>query len=236
MTEEIKSYEEAVARKNELKEKINQYNEALFNEQELPFSEEEIDDMMAEYQYLEDELALTEEEKIERLEADEKEVLEDGTVVKVDSVFDKLHFTFYIYAIYTLVIVLFSCVFSLQIGNNISSKLLEANFQKVYEETNNPLIMFQDSSYIMGEGAYWFKVLFGFLIVPLSLLILSIICFILTFKMNKFNRRAFLIVLLIHVAVTVIGLLLIFFIRLYKSASEYYDNIAYYYFAYSYYS
>ena len=86
------TYEEAVARKAEVLKLINEYNEALLLDKELPCSEEEIDRLQEEYQILNDHLELTDEEKLEKLKDSDKEINEDGVVVEKISVFDKIHF------------------------------------------------------------------------------------------------------------------------------------------------
>ena len=80
------NYQEALARKEEVLKQINAYNEALFNETELPCSDEEIALLQEEYALLDEYVELTDTEKeayksLEKVEYVEVEE-EDGTVTK----------------------------------------------------------------------------------------------------------------------------------------------------------
>ena len=97
------TYEEAVARKAEVLKLINEYNEALLLDKELPCSEEEIDRLQEEYQILNDHLELTDEEKLEKLKDSDKEINEDGVVVEKISVFDKIHWGIFLYIVFTFI-------------------------------------------------------------------------------------------------------------------------------------
>ena len=63
------------------------------------YTDEEIEEMMEEYQILNDHLALTKEEKLSKLNDADKIVQEDGTIVEKVSVFDKIHWSVYVYGI-----------------------------------------------------------------------------------------------------------------------------------------
>ena len=230
------TYEEAVLRKQELLEKINEYNEAFFNETDLPYTEEEIEELQEEYQILNDHLQLTDKEKIARLDEKDKETLDDGTVVKVDNFFDKIHpFTYVYIFLISLLIILFCPILSYTISNSIFNNQINAYYETIINQTGSGLALFNDPSLIMSEGTYWFKIIFSLCLVPLIVLVVSTIFFVVSrFTMNSFNKKIFLIVFLAHVVIFIVSLILIFFIKIYKDAQEYYDNIVYYYYLYAY--
>ena len=91
------TYEEAVERKAYVLKLINEYNEALLLGKDLPCSDEEIDKLQEEYQILNDHLALTEEERLSKLNDSDKEVNEDGVIVEKVSVLDKIHWSVMLY-------------------------------------------------------------------------------------------------------------------------------------------
>ena len=95
------TYEEAVERKAYVLKLINEYNEALLLGKELPCSDEENDRLQEEYQILNDHLALTEEERINKLNDSDKEINEDGVVVEKVSLVDKIHWSVLVYCAIT---------------------------------------------------------------------------------------------------------------------------------------
>ncbi len=229
-----KNYEEAVLIKEELLAEINKYNEAVFNEEELPYSDEEIDILMAEYQTFNDQLKLTKKEKIDKLDEEDKVTLESGEVVEVESVFDKIHFSFYLYILFSIVLILFSSVFSYQIGNNLMTNYLNKFYEEIYARTSDQMAMIADPTLVMGEGRYWFHTVFFFCLIPVILLIISTVIFILSRRLNKLNKKLFLIVYLLHILIVVSSILIIFFSKIYNEAQDYYNNMSIYYFYYIY--
>ena len=97
------TYEEAVERKAYVLKLINEYNEALLLGKDLPCSDEEIDKLQEEYQILNDHLALTEEERLSKLNDSDKEVNEDGVIVEKVSVLDKIHWSVMLYCVFTFI-------------------------------------------------------------------------------------------------------------------------------------
>lgn len=219
------TYEEAVKRKQELLEKINAYNEALFAEKELPYTDEEIEAFQEEFQILNDNLDLTDEEKLEKLDDEDKIVNEDGSVEVKKSFFDKLHITTYLYLFLgTLVVLLFSTVLLPGIASGFISKFNTAYFEKVYADTEDYLIMISNEDYIMPAGKFYFFVVLFTIILPFSILLLSGLCFIISRKMDDINKKVFLFVFLAHVAITLIGVALIFFIKILPEWKTYYED------------
>lgn len=103
------NYEDAKKRKEEVLKMINSYNEALFNDEVLPFSDEEIRVLQEEYLLLDDYVELTDTEK-EFMNKDSEEdfeeiVNEDGTVTKKIRVtfWEKVNPFIFIYAVVVLV-------------------------------------------------------------------------------------------------------------------------------------
>lgn len=102
-------YEEAKKRKEEVLKMINLYNEALFNDEVLPFTDEEIRVLQEEFLLLDDYVELTDTEK-EIINKDSEEdyeeiVNEDGTVTKKIKVsfWEKVNPFIFIYAVFVLV-------------------------------------------------------------------------------------------------------------------------------------
>ena len=103
------NYQEALARKEEVLKLINAYNEALFNETELPCTDEEIELLQEEYAILDEYVELTDTEKeayknlekVEYVEVTE----EDGTVTKKEKItfWDKVNPLIFIYAVVPLI-------------------------------------------------------------------------------------------------------------------------------------
>ena len=97
------TYDEAVKRKADVLQMINDYNVALLLGNDLPYSEEEIERLQEEYQILNDHLALTEDERLAKLDDDDKIVNEDGTVEEKQSIFDKIHWSIYLVAVVSFI-------------------------------------------------------------------------------------------------------------------------------------
>ena len=93
------TYEEAVARKAEVLKLINEYNEALLLDKELPCSEEEIDRLQEEYQILNDHLELTDEEKLEKLKDSDKEI-RFFSILLLKNIVHLINFIFYNYTLH----------------------------------------------------------------------------------------------------------------------------------------
>ena len=103
------NYEEALKRKEEVLNIINEYSIALLNETELPCSEEEIELLQQEYALLDEyvELTSTEKEAISKSDKTKynEEVLEDGTINKVEvvSFWDKVNPFIFVYGIVAVI-------------------------------------------------------------------------------------------------------------------------------------
>lgn len=96
-------YEEAKKRKEEVLLMINQYNEALFNGEELPYSDDEIKKLQEEYLLLDDYVELTDTEK--RLINKGADDAEDGEVLDEpkETFWDKVNPLIFVYALFPLI-------------------------------------------------------------------------------------------------------------------------------------
>ncbi len=199
------TYEEAVKRKGEVLEKINAYNEAMLLEQELPCSEDEIESLQEEYQILNDHLQLTEAEKIEKLSEDEIEIEDDGTVKKKETIFDKIHWFIYPYALISTIFA--SGILSKGIGTNLMKAFLYHYFDKVYDKTQT---IYMATDQVMNEFSFWLKCIFSYSLLPLIIVILSLVVFLIFRKKGTVNKKITMGILIIHsiLAVVVIGIIL----------------------------
>lgn len=128
------NYEEAKKRKEEVLQMINSYNEALFNEEVLPFTDEEIRVLQEEYLLLDDYVELTDTEK-KIINKDSEEDIEeivndDGTIIKrrKESFWDKVNPFIFVYAVFVLVGSLWFAIQGIgiqmmQLFSNVVSKL-----------------------------------------------------------------------------------------------------------------
>lgn len=99
------NYEEAKKRKEEVLRMINEYNEALFNEQALPYSDEEIKKLQEEYLLLDDYVELTETEKkaINNEDDDEEISVTDNPKKQEKGFWDLVNPLIFVYALAPLV-------------------------------------------------------------------------------------------------------------------------------------
>lgn len=96
-------YEEAKKRKEEVLLMINQYNEALFNGDELPYSDDEIKDLQEEYLLLDDYVELTDTEK-KLINESENSDDEDGvSEVEKETYWDRVNPLIFVYALFPLI-------------------------------------------------------------------------------------------------------------------------------------
>lgn len=111
------NYNEALQRKEEVLNLINSYNEALFNEQDLPLTDEEIASLQEEYAFLDEFVGLTATEKAARKEEVEtvEVVSEDGTVEHVEkkNFWDKVNPLILLYGILPIIGSLTFCIQSI---------------------------------------------------------------------------------------------------------------------------
>ena len=227
------TYEEGLARKKELLEKINQYNEALFNETELPYTEEEIDLFQEEYQLLDDNLSLSEEEKLARLSEDEKVVLEDGTVEAKRTILDKIHWSMWLYLIFCFVLAIVGYFMQNSISDQVVTKSLFGYFEQVFDKSNDQYELFNKASeYYMGAGKFWFIVIGSHLIIPAAVTIISVVAYFLFRLMHDENSKIAFWVMIFNISLAFLFMILILAITHIKGYMTVYDNLGTFYYQY----
>lgn len=229
------TYEEAVSRKQEVLKKINEYNEALLLEKELPCSEEEIEKLQEEFQILNDQLALTKEEKVRKLRETDVEVSEDGTIVEKNTIWDRINWFVYIYAFLST---LFASGFlTKKIGNSCMQKFIDNYFLKV-SEADITVGGLADSDMMMGAGEFWFKFCLSYLWLPLLIVFLSAIVYFIFRKRKDINTKITFWLLILHIVLAIAVSLIVIFVgensefnnwnSFFQNLDSYYDM--YYYF------
>lgn len=200
------SIEEARARKQELLDKINSYNDALFQDNPLPYTDEEINLMQEEYALLDDKLSLSKEEKLAKLNKKDKKVTEDGTVVEVESFWDKIP-TFQLVWLF-LGTILACGIFTLIFGNAIYDASLKGLFASFYRQeyqyySELPITFF----------GYWWMTFGCYFIYPLVIFGLCLLIFLLYMKKarNQETIKFAKIMFFIQLGFLVVSFILIYF-------------------------
>ncbi len=225
------NYDEAYKLKQELLEKINAYNTALFNGEELPYSDEEIDMLQEEYQILNDHLALSQEEKMMKLTENDKVVKEDGTVEVKETIWDKIHWVVYLYGFISTI---FACgILTKPIGNTSMNGFMNSCFEKAYNEGVG-MYDFAKSEYMMGGFEFYFKFILSYLWFPLLIIILSTVIYLIFRKKNDVNAKVTKWLLIVHIGLTVISLALIMILGEFKTWKEFFEQLDYQYAIYYY--
>lgn len=209
------TYEEAVARKAEVLKLINEYNEALLLEKELPCTEEEIDRLQEEYQILNDHLALTDEERLEKLKDSDKEVNEDGVVVEKISVLDKIHWGVLLYIVFTFIALCSMPFLTKPVGQAGINSFISKYLYDCLWEKQIGMFELEKSEFMLTAGTYWFRVALYYLWLPLLLIVISVavylVVYFLNHKKNDLNTKItkWLIFVNIFIAVLSVGIVLL---------------------------
>lgn len=158
------TYEEAQTRKTELQEKINQYNIAYFNNEELPYTEEEITAMTEEFEFLYSKLGDQESEE-------EKEIKE-----KDKKFFDKVN-------PFLVIFTFFAGIFSIGFLNGLIGNAVFSGFKKlIFEITyKTEFVGLVKDVPVFLVGLYW---LLSMLLIPFIFLIASLIIYKKLIKKN----------------------------------------------------
>ncbi len=205
------TYEEAVARKAYVLKLINEYNEALLLDKELPCTEEEIDRLQEEYQILNDHLELTEEERISKLKDSDKIVNEDGTVVEKTSFLDNIHWGVMLYIIFTLVC-LFGMPFLVKpIGGAVVDNMISKFLYDCLWEKAVGMYDLAKSEFMWTDFQYWSRVALAYLWLPLLLIVISVAIYFVYRRKNDLNTKItkYLIFVNIFIVVLSIGIVLL---------------------------
>lgn len=233
------NHEEAVKRKEEVLAMINAYNEAIFAEEEPPYTDEEIDLLQEEYQILNDRVALTEKEKIAKLDEKDVVVNEDGTISRKTSVLDQIHFTVFIYIALFLIVSTLGGYISISIGFGSMEKYIHSFFDEIYFKTVDGWYYYSDikipADMMIEESKYWVKCLVSYLWLPLVFIALIIGGYIGISFIGGLSKKVTKIAMIILLILTVGLFCLYFFVGKngFKYWMDYYDNIQQRYFDYA---
>ncbi len=225
------NYDEAYKLKQEILEKINAYNTALFNGEELPYSDEEIDRLQEEYQILNDHLALSKEEKIMKLKESDKIINEDGTVEEKISVWDKIHWVVYLCGFFLTVLA--SGILTKPIGNAVMNSFMNNSFDKAYN-ANVSMGGFVKSEYNIEAFEFFAKFALSYLWFPILIILLSLVLYLVFRKKNDINSKVTKWLLIGHIGLTVISIALIMLLGEFKTWKEFYDSLEQQYYVYYY--
>ena len=226
------TYEEAVARKEEVLKLINEYNVALLLGNELPCSDEEIEKLQEEYQILNDHLALTEEEKINKLNDSDKIVQEDGTIVEKVSIFDKIHWSVYLYGIISTIFA--AGILTKPVGKACMNSFIDKYFYDLLWEKGVEMTALEKSGFMWTDFQYWFRCAISFLWLPLLILLLTTVFYFLFRKRNDINSKIAKWLLIAHIALFVISFAIIILQGELKFWIDKYENLDLYYAMYYY--
>lgn len=183
------TYEEAVERKAYVLKLINEYNEALLLGKELPCSDEEIDRLQEEYQILNDHLALTEEEKLSKLNDADKEVNEDGVIVEKVSILDKLHWGVILYIAFTFIALCSMPFLTKPIGSAGLNSMIQKFFEDCLWEKNVEMMSLAKSEHMWTEVGFAFRAILCYCWLPLLLVLISIGIYFIYFRKKDLNTK-----------------------------------------------
>ncbi len=168
------TYEEAVERKAYVLKLINEYNEALLLGKELPCSEEEIDRLQEEYQILDDHLALTEEERLSKLNDADKEVNEDGVIVEKVSLLDKIHWGVMLYFVFTFIALCSMPFLTKPVGAACLNSMIKNLMYDCLWEKEVYMTDFEKSGYMWTEFGFALRAILCYCWLPLLLVLISV--------------------------------------------------------------
>ena len=183
------TYEEAVERKAYVLKLINEYNEALLLGKDLPCSDEEIDKLQEEYQILNDHLALTEEERLSKLNDSDKEVNEDGVIVEKVSVLDKIHWSVMLYCVFTFICLCSMPFLTKAVGSACLDSFIDKYFYDLLWNKYVDMMALQSSEYMWSDFGYWFRVCVSYLWLPLLLILISVGVYFIFRKRKDLNSK-----------------------------------------------
>lgn len=183
------TYEEAVERKAYVLKLINEYNEALLLGKELPCSEEEIDRLQEEYQILDEHLALTEEEKLSKLNDSDKIVNEDGVVVEKISIFDKLHWGVILYTFFTFITLCSMPFLTKPIGSACFNSMIQKFFNTCLWEHEVEMLALEKSEYMWSEVGFALRAVLAYCWLPMLFVLISVVIYFLYRKKKDLNTK-----------------------------------------------
>jgi hypothetical protein len=205
------TYDEAVKRKADVLQMINDYNVALLLGNDLPYSEEEIEKLQEEYQILNDLLALTEEERLAKLKDSDKEVNEDGVVVEKISVFDKMHWGILLYCVFTFISLCSMPFLTKLVGQAGIDSFISKYLYDCLWEKNIDMLALQKSEFMWTPFDFWSRVAVSYLWLPLLLVLISVVIYFLYYRKHDLNTKIakWLIIINVFIFVLSIGVVLL---------------------------
>ena len=205
------TYEEAVERKAYVLKLINEYNEALLLDKELPCSEEEIDRLQEEYQILNDHLALTEEEKLSKLDDNQKIINEDGVVVEKKSTLDNIHWGVILGIVITFVF-LFSVPFLAQpLGAACMNSMIQRFLNDCLWNKEVEMYALEKSGYMWSEFGFAIRAIIAYCWLPLLLVALAVALFFIYRKRKDLNTKICKWLIVANVAICLLSIAVILF-------------------------
>ena len=205
------TYEEAIERKAYVLKLINEYNEALLLGNELPCSEEEIDRLQEEYQILDEHLALTEDEKLSKLNDSDKIVNEDGVIVEKVSFIDNLHWGVILYTVFSFILLFAMPFLTKPIGAACLDSMIQKLFEKCLWTHEVEMMDLEKSGYMWTEVGYALRSILAYCWLPLLFVLISIVIFLVYRNRKDINTKfcKWLIVANIGIFVISIGIVLL---------------------------
>lgn len=228
------TYEEAIERKAYVLKLINEYNEALLLDKELPCTEEEIDRLQEEYQILDDHLALTEEEKLSRLDEKHKYVNEDGVVVEKKTVLDNIHWGVILGCVFTLIFLCSIPFLARPIGAASMNSMINKFFYNCLWNKEVEMYGLEKSGYMWSEFGFALRAVLAYCWLPLLLVALSVGLYFVYFKKEDINTLICKWLIVANVCICVISIAIILFGGEIKYLIERYEYLWYEYAEYYY--
>ena len=221
------TYDEAVKRKADVLQMINDYNVALLLGNDLPYSEEEIERLQEEYQILNDHLALTEDERLAKLDDDDKIVNEDGTVEEKQSIFDKIHWSIYLVAVVSFI----ACcgIFTKAVGNACMESFLNNYFSDLLWNKEVDMLALEKSEYMWSAFDYWFRACVSYLWLPLLGILISVVYYFFFRKRKDINSKISGWLIVVNVVLFLVSIAIIFLpndFQEFRNLQLNYENLA----------
>lgn len=213
--------EEARALKQEILEKINNYNNAVFNNEPLPYTDEEIDELQNQYDLLSEVVKLTKEEKKKLANLGN----EDNPEATKVTVVDKISTANYLYGI--ILTIFISGILSKQVGEAIFNGFMGNYFSSVYKKTGDMYALMSSTANdnFMKAPVFWLITCFSFIIVPLILLIISLVIFLILRKKDSLNKKVAMYIFITHAVLTVIVIAVLLSTYVIKNYDDFYEYL-----------
>lgn len=204
--EKVWTYESsAVAQKRKqfLLQEINKYNEALFSNSPLPYSDEELDEMQEEYYYLDNHIALTDEEKVAKLDNKNVDIVDGEKIAKV-GFWDKISI---IQVLWMVIGTLLSMeLLTYVLGNVFYSSFCNMLFSSFYKNEFNYI-----STLPINYFGYWLLTVGSFAIFPLLMVALILLFFFIYKNKSPEARKLAFVLLIVQLSLLVVSFIILYF-------------------------